>query len=382
MATSEAPSPPKPAPAAEQAKVSFWIARIWQGMTLPTWLRLLTEHRFRVAQPRVTLAARISMFSMFNALLAGAENIGWGVQIRRARVAPPVFVIGHWRTGTTWLHELLALDERFSYPTTYQCMAPHHFLTSQDWVPWLLPHMMPKQRPMDNMRAGWDRPQEDEFALCNLGLPSPYRLWAFPNDPRRHDDSLTMRALPAAERTRWTRGLRRFVQHLSLSDSRRLVLKSPTHTARVGLLRELFPGAQFVHIVRDPFVVFSSTVNLWKRLWSIMGMQVPHFRNLTDYVFDQFNIMYRQFFADRPQLRAGEMCEVRYEDLRKNLLGEMRRVYDELGLGGFDRVEPKLRGYIEETKDYRTNKFDLEEGLRHDIAHQWGEYFEQYGYEK
>ena len=34
---------------------------------------------------------------------------------------------------------------------------------------------------MDNMRLGWERPQEDEFALCNMGLRSPYEYLAFPN---------------------------------------------------------------------------------------------------------------------------------------------------------------------------------------------------------
>ena len=36
---------------------------------------------------------------------------------------------------------------------------------------------------MDNMTAGWDCPQEDEFALCNMGLRSPYLTIAFPNHP-------------------------------------------------------------------------------------------------------------------------------------------------------------------------------------------------------
>jgi hypothetical protein len=249
-------------------------------------------------------------------------------------------------------------------------------------MPHLLAYMMPERRPMDNMPAGWDRPQEDEFALCNLGLPSPYLHWAFPNDPRRDDESLDLQKLPPWERRRWARGLVRFLQHLAVSDPRRLILKSPTHTARVGFLRQLLPGAQFVHIVRNPYVVFPSTLNLWKQLWNIMGLQEPDYHNLTGYVFDLFTRMYNQFFRDRPQFGPGELCEVRYEDLRQDVVGEMRRVYDQLGLGDFHRVEPKLKGYIAETKDYRTNKFELDEALRLDIAQRWGDYFERYRYEK
>ena len=35
---------------------------------------------------------------------------------------------------------------------------------------------------------------------------------------------------------------------------KRIVLKSPAHTARVRVLLELFPKARFVHIIRDPVV--------------------------------------------------------------------------------------------------------------------------------
>ena len=82
--------------------------------------------------------------------------------------------LGHWRTGTTYLHELLIRDPRHSYPTTYQCLAPGHFLISEAWLPKVFFFFVPSRRPMDNMPAGWDRPQEDEFGLCLLGAPSPW----------------------------------------------------------------------------------------------------------------------------------------------------------------------------------------------------------------
>ncbi len=39
---------------------------------------------------------------------------------------------------------------------------------------------------MDNMAAGWNRPQEDEFAVLALGAPTPYSRMAFPNDPAEY----------------------------------------------------------------------------------------------------------------------------------------------------------------------------------------------------
>src|SRR5687768_18104609 len=46
----------------------------------------------------------------------------------------------------------------------------------------------------------------------------------------------------------------------------RSILKSPPHTCRVPTLLRLFPDARFVHIVRDPYAVYPSTLHLWRIL--------------------------------------------------------------------------------------------------------------------
>ena len=104
---------------------------------------------------------------------------------------------------------------------------------------------MPKQRPMDNMAAGWDCPQEDEFALCNMGMRSPYLTIAFPNHPPQNQEYFELRDVPARQRIRWKRGLTWFLKCLTVRTPRRIVLKSPPHTFRVKVLLEMFraPGS-------------------------------------------------------------------------------------------------------------------------------------------
>ncbi|NJN00849.1 MAG: sulfotransferase [Aquincola sp.] len=178
---------------------------------------------------------------------------------------PPLFVLGHWRSGTTLLHELLIRDERHTYPNTYECFAPHHFIWTEWFVPPLLRKLLPSTRPMDAMEAGWERPQEDEFALCNLGIPTPYLAWAFPQHGPVHDEYLDLVGLSNAERERWKEALKSFVHYVASMRNRRIILKSPTHTARVKTLLEVFPDARFVraggghddatHLIEDAPVV-------------------------------------------------------------------------------------------------------------------------------
>ena len=281
----------------------WWSPRFWHGMPLGVWLPLVAEHRARASLSKWGLMATVSLAAGFNSLGGVLSEARFRGRLRHRPDTPaPLFIIGHWRSGTTLLHELAMLDDRFCCPNTYQCLAPGHFLLTEDTLTSALSWIMPAKRPMDDVAAGFDRPQEDEFALMNMGAPSPYRRMAFPLTSRDAPESLDLTLLPAAERERWQGCLRRFLDMLALRDPRRPVLKSPPHTARVGVLAGMFPEARFLHVVRDPFVVVPSTLRLWRSLHEVQGLQVDRGEALERYVFAAFAEMYDAFERDRPAL--------------------------------------------------------------------------------
>ena len=57
---------------------------------------------------------------LIHSILGAIQKLVYGRRIRRTTLRPPIFILGHWRTGTTLLHELLSLDPRHGYPTSYQ----------------------------------------------------------------------------------------------------------------------------------------------------------------------------------------------------------------------------------------------------------------------
>ena len=358
-----------------------WFLRFWDGITFFPWLRILVRNRFRMSPSRVAMGVLLLAIGVFNSVLATIQLVLWGRKITRTNIdRHPIFILGHWRTGTTWLHEMMVLDPRHTFPTTYACFAPNHYVLSRRVLPWLISALMPRLRPMDNMPAGWDRPQEDEFALCNMGIPSPYLTMAFPNEPPHYEEYLTLRNVPPKALARWKRALLWFLQCVTLVDPKRIVLKSPLHTCRVKTLLEVFPDARFVHIVRDPYVVFASTVNLWKRLYRYQGLQVPRFEGLEERVFRTFQRMYEVFEQDRSLVAPSRFSEVRYEDLAADPIGQMRRIYEELELGEFDKVLPALEKYVEGHADYRTNRYEIPAETRSEIARRWRDFIRKYGY--
>jgi hypothetical protein len=213
-------------------------------------------------------------------------------------------------------------------------------------------------------------------------VPSPYLVWAFPNHGPVADEYLDLRTLPAAEREAWKRTWREFVQRIALARNGRIVLKSPTHTARVRTILEVFPDARFVHIVRDPLVLFPSTLRLWKSLSEVQGLQVPRDNSswLERQVLDTFVRMYERFEQDRELVPRGHLVDVRYEDLVADPVGRMREIYRELELGDFAAVEPLLMRYAIKTRDYRTNQYSLPPDVADRVRGRWAPYFQRYGY--
>ena len=363
------------------SKDRFWIPRFWNGMGVSAWSSLAVRNHFDIAPIRWGMAAIMTGLSGVNSSLWGLQELAFGRKIRDTKIEEqPIFIIGHWRSGTTLLHELLVLDQRHTYPDTYACFAPSHFLASGFFLPRMLSILMPARRPMDNMAVGWRRPQEDEFAMCNMGMRSPYLTIAFPNREPQDPRYLDLDELSAEELAEWKEAFQRFLKCLTLKTSKRIVLKSPPHTCRIKHLLDIFPKARFVHIVRDPSVVFPSTVNLWKRLFKDQGFQVPKYEGLEERVFSTFNLIYEVFERDRGLIPAGQFSEVRYEDLIRQPIAELRRIYGELELGGFENALPEFEKHVSGWAEYETNKYQITPELQKKIAEHWGTFSKKYGY--
>ena len=109
----------------------WWKVRIWYGMTAGAWFRLLHAYGFKCSASRFHRLLLVSLVTPTNSVLAMIQQMFYGARIESQERPPCVFIIGHWRTGTTFLHELLANDPRLVTPNSLQCYCPSHFLVSR-----------------------------------------------------------------------------------------------------------------------------------------------------------------------------------------------------------------------------------------------------------
>ncbi len=346
------------------------------------WMPLLAKNSFRVSLSRLHIASGVTAFMPISDLLGLTQHLFFGDRIAQTKLAgPPIFVLGHWRSGTTLLHELLGLDQRYASPTTYQCFAPSHFLLTESIISKYFNWLIPNRRPMDNMKAGWSLPQEDEFALMNLGAPTPYLRMVFPCQEYPFQGTLASDGFSAQELERWKYLFDWFLKALTFKTNKPLILKSPPHTGRIGILKAMYPDAKFVHIVRDPRKLFPSTMKLWNMLDQVQSIQVGEYQSsLKKFVLNSLTTMYRAFERDRVGLTERQLIDVHYEDLARDPVSVCRQIYNQLELSGFDAMEPLLKKRTLQEKEYRTNQFGNAPEEEVEFMTAWHDYAVKYGY--
>lgn len=360
-----------------------WLLYFWHGMGVVTWIKLLARGRFDITLNCVPNILTVTIWAPVNSLLYIVSEMIYGARANRHRIEPaPVFVLGHWRSGTTFLHDLLACDPAHGYPTTYQCFFPNHFLLTGGAVRKWFNVFLPKKRPMDNVPVGVDRPQEDEFAFANLGMGTHYVTLAWPRHGPQDLEYLDLVNLSEAERSKWEEGFLWFLRRLSYKQKKRLAMKSPAHTARIRTLIRLFPEARFVHISRNPLAIFPSTVKLWKALDSVQGLHNPANDDpwMEEFVFTVFETVFRRYEEDRKLIPEGHLVEVRYEDLAADPKAVLKDIYARLDLGDFSRVESGVDSYLAGQGEYQPNVFELPDSLRAKIRNRCAGYIERFGY--
>jgi hypothetical protein len=274
-------------------------------------------------------------------------------QLAKANFRDAVVVLGYWRSGTTLLHELLCLDTRYTYPTTHACMNPHHFLFSEASA--LAQKDSSAQRPMDEMEVRPSSPQEDEFALLSLGARSPYEALLI---PAILPDALKLtdpRDLSAPDEKHWREVFLNFLAGVSVRGTGRpMILKSPTHGARVDTLRELLPEARYILILRDPMTNFESVVRMWRKMFETYALEpIPPDNDIREAVLADRPRFEEKLTTSTRDLPANRFATITYESLVADPVAAIERLYQQLELGDFNVVRDAIVAETQRRSGYQ-----------------------------
>ena len=188
---------------------------------------------------------------------------------------PPVFVVGHWRSGTTHLANLLSRGGAFGILSPMSVGLPAEALGLARVARPFVDQFFPPHRLIDDMRLDADLPQEDELAMANLSTLSSQHGIYFPHRLRSEfERGLFGIGVTAGEHARWARSFERFVAKMTFAaGGRPLLIRNPASSTRIGTLRKIWPGARFIHIHRDPEAVYGSSVRMFATLIGELSLE-------------------------------------------------------------------------------------------------------------
>jgi hypothetical protein len=282
---------------------------------------------------------------------------------RSSGIESPIFILGHWRSGTTHLHNLLCKDPQMGYTTTYQSVFPDTLFNKLGYFLFegFARFLIPGKRAGDNVTLGTELPQEEEFALGDKTPISFYYFWMFPRKIRLfYKRFIRFEGIDNAKKNRWKANYKLLIaKSLKNTNTELYLSKNPPNTGRVKLLLEMFPNARFIHIHRNPIEVFLSTQNFLKKMLPHLQLQNISQKEINKELIHLYEQIMTDYFQQKSLIPEGNLVEVRFEDLEKNPMSLLKRVYSELDISGFESAEPGIQDYVNSMKSYKKNNHVL-----------------------
>jgi hypothetical protein len=295
---------------------------------------------------------------------------------------PPLFILGHWRSGTTLLHNMLTKDPSAGYMTTYHAVFPNN-LSSKWLFRTFMKINMPDKRPSDGVKLNVSYPQEDEFSFSNSQWNAYYNFFYFPEKYNEfYEKAVHHKNLSKKEIDLWYKCYDQLVKK-SLIDTKgeRVIFKNPVNTGRIDKLLKLYPDAKFLYIYRNPITVFHSTRRFFQQLYPTLWLHKVDNKFIDEMIFDVYKRMLDDYLNMKTMIPAENLMELKFEEFEKNPVNELEKIYSDLLNEEFSAVKQYFTDYFKTQKNHKKNKYLVEAAEIDAIRKHWGNYIEMYNYD-
>lgn len=356
------------------------------GSSFTNWIRVLSHNRFKIGFRYIPRVILVTFISLLLAPFRVVERIIYSKRIKNHPTPTPVFIIGHMRSGTTFLHHLMSQDKRFGFINTTQAVFPLNYLTLSYPLKQLVRIAMPQKRPMDNMKVNESWPQEEEFAVANISPYSPYNGAYFPENLEEfYNKYAIFENNDQKVLKEWKKKYFYLFKKLSFATGKSMILsKSLVNSSRIRQLLELFPDARFVFIYRNPYKVFLSTKKLYRKfILKHMNYNNIDDEQLENTILKLAHTGFNRYFIDKEIVPKNRLTEVKFEELVANPIEEIERIYKDIDLDGFEEIKDDIKHLIDlNYSGYQSQKYDIDRKVIDKVNKGLGNVIEKLGYEK
>lgn len=350
-------------------------------MRMKLFLSLLLRNGISL-HPRYLLCLLFLLQSSFwSSFLTFREKLLYGRRIKNTPAPTnPIFIIGHWRTGSTLLHQLLNCDPRLTVPDQLQCTYPESFISGRKFIEPVMGSMLPDKRPMDNVKAGLHEPQEDEYAIFRMSGFSPVERLLFPHSGDYFLAGDETFLPPQSRLHQWENAVKHFAAKLYLHTGKRIVFKNPFHSMRIPTLKKLFPDALFIHIFRNPLTVIPSTQHMWTVVGKENALRKEWKPPKPEDILACYNNVITRINKDLSDLPRERYIEISFENLEKKPVTEIQKIYKHFNIDFSDSFEEKLKTFLKSIEGYKKNRYKLSKEQEEIIQNHLQHHMKHYGY--
>ena len=345
------------------------------------WCLLLFQNK-GVHWRRIPKALVITALSIISAPFQFLEWLIFLLRRRKAiEVEDPIFIVGHWRSGTTFLHYLLGKDPKYAYLTYYQGFLPNVSIAGGYLLKKIISLLLPSKRPQDNIEVELDLPHEEENAIATFSSHSASHSFFFPENESYFKKFALLEGLNPTLYRKWKQAYRRMMQKISMSNGfKPLVIKNPHNTGRIKGLLDIYPNAKFIHIYRDPFDVIPSTFLMYDLVIRTQFLHNFSSEQIMNKIFFYYKSTMKNYFDQKSLIPENQLFEIKFEEFQHNPVHIVQNLYKKLDLEYSPEMDNKIKAYTESKKGYKKNKHLLDPQLKKRIEKECAFAFEKLGY--
>jgi hypothetical protein len=319
---------------------------------------------------------------------------------KKVEIKQPVFIIANPRSGTTYLHRLMALDtERFVYTKN-----AHTFFMSSSFVQFylvvkwfdrnLFRGLLRKlvNRLDDAFWGGWDdihpmgfnKAEEDELVFAQMlmspGIFIPFPYFHLHSDNKFLDDedvTVRSRVMDFYESC-----VKRFV--FRAGKDKTYLAKNVMSTARFKTLLKRFPDAKIIYIARHPYDAVPSMASMFTAMYEFHSPHIPK-DHPSKRVWAQYGIDFFRYSKEmRKEIPASQFIAVTYNELLSEPQDMVQKIYQHFGWDASEEFLAKLSKEEKRNSNYRSShEYSLESyGLSKEyIYNELGDIMDEFGFE-
>lgn len=293
----------------------------------------------------------------------------------------PIFIIGNYRTGTTYLITLLSKDKIRGYVSNLIGYTFSIFLSVPRLSRRILDASLPEYRPMDNVKMGADEPTEDEYCLGTYSKYGYYNGMIF---PKKLKEFARFHSFDGLEKdaAKWQEQYDYLLKILTyIHKGRQLFLKNPAIAFRIKYILKRYPNAKFIFTKRNPYTLYSSNLHYYKKVVPLYTLQNFTDKMLKEEILDHYAEMVRKVEDAKSIIPERNYLEIKYEEFIHNPMPFLKRIYKQFKLDGWEKARPEFQAHFEAQAEYEPNNFRIADEVIRTVNKYWDFILRLHGYQ-